>query len=127
MPIIRTMKSLRPVKRYFASATAARNASTIEIATASSTMITLFFTASQKNGLWIASRKCWSVGCPENHVGVWLLISSSGLNAVEIIQKTGKTMTTKSATPTTFQPVRRRDRALTRPHPPAPSCGRRRS
>ena len=57
MPIIRTMKSLRPVKRYFASATAARNASAIEIATVTRTMIRLFFTSVQKNGVWIASRE----------------------------------------------------------------------
>ena len=63
IPIISTMKSLRPVKRYFASATAARNASTIEAATATITMIRLFLTSSQKYGLLIASRKCDSVGC----------------------------------------------------------------
>ena len=98
MPIISTMKSLRPVKRYFASATAARNASTIEIATATRTMIRLFFTESQKNGRWIASREVRERRpCTDDHVGVRLLIWSSGLNAVEIIQKTGKTMTTKSA------------------------------
>ena len=62
IPITSTMKSLRPLKRYFASATAARNASTIEIATVTVTMIRLFLTSSQKYGLWIASRKCWSVG-----------------------------------------------------------------
>ena len=44
IPIIRTMKSLRPVKRYFASATAARNASAIEAATATRTTIRLFWT-----------------------------------------------------------------------------------
>ena len=50
MPIIRTMNGFRPVKRYLASATAARNASTIESATVTLTMIRLFFTFSQKNG-----------------------------------------------------------------------------
>ena len=74
IPIIRTMKSFRPVNRYFASATAARNASTIEMATATTTMMMVFFTTSQKNALWIASLKCPSVGLPENHVGVRLLI-----------------------------------------------------
>ena len=57
MPIIRTMKSLRPVKRYFASATAARKARVIAIATVMSTMMMLFFTSVQKNGVWIASPK----------------------------------------------------------------------
>src|ERR687887_1343775 len=95
-PIIRTMKSFRPVKRYFASATAATNDTTIEIATAATTMIRLFLTSSQKNGRWIASRKWRIVGCVENQVGVRLLISVSGLNAVETIQKTGKIMTTKT-------------------------------
>ena len=37
-------------------------------------MIRLFFTTSQKNALWIASLKCPSVGLPETHVGVRLLI-----------------------------------------------------
>ena len=106
IPIIRTMNTLFPVKRYFASATAAKNASTIESATVATTMIRLFFALSQKNGRSNASRKCWSVGSVENQVGVRLLISISGLNAVEIIQKTGKTMTTNTARPTTFQAMR---------------------
>ena len=58
IPIISTMKIFRPVKRNFASATAARNASTIESATVTLTMIRLFLTPSQKNGRLIASRKC---------------------------------------------------------------------
>ena len=86
IPIISTMKIFRPVKRNFASATAATNASTIESSTVASTMIRLFLTASQKCGRFIASRKCDMVGSVENHVGVRLLISSSGLNAVETIQ-----------------------------------------
>ena len=57
MPIIRTMNSFRPVKRYLASATAARKASVIEIATVTQTTIRLFLTSAQKNGLWIASWK----------------------------------------------------------------------
>jgi hypothetical protein len=35
------------------------------------------------------------------------------LNAVEIIQKTGNTMTAKSTTPTMFQRLRRATRTLT--------------
>ena len=97
IPITSTTKSLRPLKRYRASATAARNASTIEIATVTRTTIRLFFTSSQKNGLSIASRKCCSVGCRGIQVGVKLMISSSGLNAVETIQKTGKTITAKTS------------------------------
>ena len=93
------------MNRYLARATAARKASTIEIATVTPTMIRLFLTSSQKNGSWIALPKCASVGCTENHVGVRLVTSESGLNAVEIIQKTGKTMTTKTASPTRFQPT----------------------
>jgi hypothetical protein len=56
------MNILRPLKRYLASATAARNASTIDSATVTPTTTRLFSTAFQKNG-WslpeIASRK-WS-------------------------------------------------------------------
>ena len=57
IPIMRTMKIFRPVKRNFASATAARKASTIESATATDTTIKLFFTLDQKYGRLIASRK----------------------------------------------------------------------
>ena len=49
-------------------------------------MIRLFSTPFQKNGRWIAALKCARVGCTENHVGVRLVISASGLNAVVIIQ-----------------------------------------
>ncbi len=77
---------MRPVKRNFARATAARNASAIESATATQTTIMLFFTPSQKYGRSIASRKCLSVGWSGNHVGVSETISSSGLNAVVTIQ-----------------------------------------
>ena len=131
MPITSTTKSLRPVKPYRASAIAARNASATEIATVTSTTIRLFFTSSQKNGLSIASRKCDSVGCSGNHVGIRLTIWSFDLNAVEIIQKTGKTITTKTARPTAFQPPwrtrRRLSRALTATPPRcAPSCAHRR-
>ena len=109
-----TTKSLLPVKRYFASATAARKATTIESATTAPTTIRLFFTVSQKYGRAIASRKCCSVGLVENHVGEKLLISSSGLKAVETIQKTGNTTTTKTARPTTFHAVRRSRRRRAR-------------
>jgi hypothetical protein len=57
------------VNRYFARATAARNATTIESATTAPTTIRLFFTVSQKYGRAIASRKCWSVGLVGNQVG----------------------------------------------------------
>src|SRR5205085_1177721 len=87
MPIIRTMKSLRPVKRNLASATAAKNASTIDTTTVTETTITELTTELQKCG-WsapaIAERKCCSVGSSGSHEP--LLISSSDLNAVEIIQ-----------------------------------------
>ena len=76
IPMIRTMNALRPVKRNFASATAARKASTIASATVTLTTIRLFLTPSQKKGRLIASRKCESVGCSENQVGV---------NAVELV------------------------------------------
>jgi hypothetical protein len=42
------------------------------------------------------------------------------LNAVEIIQKTGKTITANKTTPMVFQPVRRKARAFK----PAPGAGR---
>src|SRR5262245_57384139 len=89
IPIIATMKIFRPVKRNFAGATAAKKASTVEKRTVTSTMIRLFFTFAQKYGRWIASLKCWIVGSSGNQVGFGLLILSVGLNAVEIIQKTG--------------------------------------
>ena len=72
-PISNTRNALRPVKRYFSSATAARNASTIAIPIATSTTITVFFTSTQKYGLCMARSKCPSVGCPGNHVGFRLL------------------------------------------------------
>ena len=68
--MISTMKMPRPENRYFASATAARNASAIEIATVTSTTIRLFLTSAQKNGLWIAAPKCDSVGWSGIQVGV---------------------------------------------------------
>src|SRR5690348_5568146 len=94
IPIIATMKIFRPVNRNFARATAAKKASTVESATVTNTMIRLFFTFAQKYGRWIASVKCWMVGLSGNQVGVRLLIWSVGLNAVEIIQKTGMTTMT---------------------------------
>src|SRR5438874_3866491 len=131
------MKSLRPVKRYFAGATAARNARAIDTVTVTLTMISVFFTSVQKNGVCTALEKWEIVGCPENQVGVKLLICSVGLKADEIIQNTGKTMTAKRTIATTFQPARpprRRRRAgravaataLNRHPRSAPSCGRRR-
>ena len=57
IPIIRTMKIFRPVKRNFASATAARKASTIAAATVTETMMRLFLTLDQKYGRFNASRK----------------------------------------------------------------------
>jgi hypothetical protein len=114
IPITSTTNSLLPVKRYFASATAARNATTIERATTAPTTIRLFFTTSQKYGRAMASRKCCNVGWIENHVGEDEWISVSGLNAVEIIQNTGKTNTRKTARPTTFQTARRRRRLRAR-------------
>ncbi len=83
----------------------------------------------------------------ENQVGVKLMISVSGLNAVEIIHKTGNTRTRKTRRPTTFHATRRSRRwrsrrrhrltrsdgrldgdsvALTEPRPSSPSAGRRR-
>ncbi len=80
------MKTSRPVKRNLESATAARNASVIEIATVIETMITLFTTELQKYGRSIASRKCCRVGWVGNQVGVRRLMSSVDLNAVANIQ-----------------------------------------
>src|SRR5579859_2431158 len=94
MPIIKTMKIFRPVKRNFASATAAKNARTIDSATVTDTTIRELTTDVQKYG-WsvpaIASRKCWSVGWSGAHDP--FVISLSDLNAVAIIQYTGNTMT----------------------------------
>src|SRR5262245_46524484 len=114
IPIIRTISSLRPLKRYLASATAARNAITIDASTAMHTTTRLFRTVSQKYARSIASRKWSSIGENENQVGVALLISSSGLNAVEIIQNTGKIITAKTTRPRASQPLRRTDRHLRR-------------
>ena len=86
IPIISTMNSLSPLKRYLASATAARKASTIAIATVTSTMMMLFLTSSQKYGWRIAFRKWSSVGCSGIHCGFSAMIPESGLNAVDTIQ-----------------------------------------
>src|SRR5579872_7103402 len=87
IPIIRTMNSFRPVKRNFASATAAKNAITIESATATETTISEFWTEFQKYG-WsapaIAERKWSSVGWNGNQEP--FTTSLSDLNAVAIIQ-----------------------------------------
>ena len=81
----------------------------MESTTVTPTIRRLFLTASQNPG-WsvgsIASPKLSSVGEVENQVGVMPSISASGLNAVETIQKTGKHMTTKIASPTAFQAAR---------------------
>ena len=68
--ITSTMNALRPVKRYLASATAARNASATESATTTETTITLFFRSVQKSGDRIASVKWTSVGWSGIHFGV---------------------------------------------------------
>ena len=60
-------------------------------------------TSAQKNGLWIAAPKCDSVGWSGIQVGVSAKIWSSGLNAVEIIQKTGNAISTVSSSATAFQ------------------------
>ncbi len=77
---------MRPEKRYFARATAAKNANTIDSATVTRTMMTLFFTSSQKYGWCVALPKCAVVGCSGTHVGFALTISESCLNAVVTIQ-----------------------------------------
>ena len=60
----------------------------------------MFFTSVQKYCLWITCSKFCSVACTGNHDGVTLLlISSFVLKDVEIIQKTGKTITAKMARP----------------------------
>ena len=74
MPIMRTMKSLRPVKRYFASASAAKNDSASAITTVATTTMTLFLTSVQNAGPWIASRKWFSVGWSGNQTGLKLAI-----------------------------------------------------
>src|SRR5690348_12695620 len=87
IPIIRTMNSFLPVKRNFASATAAKNASTIETPTVTDTTISEFSTEFQKYG-WsapaIAERKWSSVGWTGNQEP--FTISLSDLNAVATIQ-----------------------------------------
>src|SRR5579862_4397371 len=104
-PITSTMNNLRPLKRYLASATAAKNESTSAITTVETTTMTLFFTSVQKYGRWIASLKWLSVGFLGIQVGLKLSISSLVLNAVVTIQKTGKTITTKTSRPSVFQPT----------------------
>src|ERR1700759_5858759 len=98
------MKSLRPLKRYLARATAAKNERTSAITTVATTTMTLFFTSVQKYCRWIASLKWLRVGFFGIQVGVKLLISSFVLNAVVTLQKTGKTMTAKTTRPSAFQP-----------------------
>ena len=121
MPISRTTNTSRPVKRNLESATAARNASAIEIATVTPTITIELTTELQKYGRSIASRKCWSVGWSGIQVGVSLSMSSVGLNAVETIQKTGKIITTKTVRPSRFQPS---FAPLTRASPTSASAGR---
>ena len=58
------------MKRYLASATAARNASATDSATTTATTITLFLKLTQKHGLWIASVKWTSVALSGIHFGV---------------------------------------------------------
>ena len=97
------------MKRNLASATAARNATHHRRARdRDPTMIRLFLTVVPEVGP-VRSRRgnAAASDATGNHVGVKLLISSSGLKAVEIIQKTGKTRTTNTASPTTFQAARR--------------------
>ena len=55
IPITSTMNTLRPLKRYFASASAAKNERASAIATTATTTMTLFFTSVQKYGRWIAA------------------------------------------------------------------------
>jgi hypothetical protein len=59
-----------PVKRYFASATAARKASATESTTTTVTTIALLRAFVQKFGDRIASVKCRSVGLSGIHFGV---------------------------------------------------------
>ena len=73
-------------KRNFARASAARKASTSDIATTTLTMIRLFFTSAQKCGRCTALPKFESVGWYGNQTGVLAKISLPGLNAVETIQ-----------------------------------------
>src|SRR6478752_5464708 len=81
-----TMNTRLPVKRYLASATAARNASATLSTTTIETTITLFFRSVQNAGARIASVKWTSVGWSGIQCGVYELISDPGLNAVQTIQ-----------------------------------------
>ena len=84
--ITRTMNTALPLKRNLASASAARKASATAMITTTVTTMRLFFTPSQKYGLWIASVKWTSVGCSGIQTGLYAVMSVPGLNAVEAIQ-----------------------------------------
>ena len=81
-----TMNALRPRKPKRATATAARNASRIEIATTVQTTVRLLTTSFQKNGTLIAVLKLSSVSGAGTQYGFRLRISRPGLKAVETIQ-----------------------------------------
>src|SRR5215203_3285448 len=85
-PMITTTNAARPRKRNFASASAARNASTIDIAVTATTTIRLFRTLDQKFGRFSAFAKFDSVAGEGTNSGVKLRMSYGFLNAVETIQ-----------------------------------------
>src|SRR6266581_6164114 len=81
-----TMNVVRPRKPNRATATAARNARMIEIATTVPTTTRLLVTSFQKKGTLIAVLKFSSVGGLGNQTGLRLRISLPGFKAVETIQ-----------------------------------------
>src|SRR5712691_5430870 len=69
-------------------------------------MIRLLPTSRQKYARWIAAEKLDSVACTGNHFGVYASTSCPGLNAVDTIQYTGKTINAKTTSATAFVPMR---------------------
>src|ERR1051326_1494036 len=85
-PMTMTMNAVRPRNPKRATATAARNATLIDIATTVSTTVRLLTTSFQKNGTCIADLKFSNVIGEGTQYGVRLRIWVPGLNAVVTIQ-----------------------------------------
>ncbi len=106
-----TRKVVRNRKRNRATAVAAISASRPDARTVTTARIALFAKYSQKETSamppFSTRSKCSSVGWAGSGFGVVLKISVFGLNAVEAIQKTGKTAMAKTSRPVPFSSILR--------------------
>src|SRR5205814_10678898 len=85
-PMTMTTKAVRPRNPNRATATAARNETTMEMATTERTTVRLLTTSFQKNGTCMADVKFSNVTGAGNQYGSRLRISLPGLSAVVTIQ-----------------------------------------